>query len=102
MSLAHSSTVYSQFSPCGHPAITDTSIQQTAVESQGKIDYRHLTEVNSRYYGLSLIRKLTRGPWRVRYTVLYCIGCCVSDHEMTQLFSLKKNIYLLKRRLINN
>ena len=29
--------------------------------------YRRLTEINSRYYGLSLMRTPTRGPYSVRY-----------------------------------
>ena len=57
---------YSQLSPCGHPAITDTPIKRTAAKSQAKINYRRLTEINSPYYGLSLIRTLTRGPYSVR------------------------------------
>ena len=58
---------YSQLSPCGHLAITDTPIIRTAAKSQAKIKYRRLTEINSRYYGLSLMRTLTRGPYSVRY-----------------------------------
>ena len=50
---------YSQFSPCGHLAITDTPIKRTAAKSQEKPNYRRLTEINSRYYGLSLMRTLT-------------------------------------------
>ena len=46
-------------SPCGHPAITDTPIIRTADKFRAKINYRHLTEINSRYYGLSLQRTLT-------------------------------------------
>ena len=51
--------MYSQLSPCGHPAITDTPIIRTADKFQAKINYRHLTEINTRYYGLSLQRTLT-------------------------------------------
>ena len=29
--------------------------------------YRRSTEMNSRYYGFSLMRTLTRGPYSVRY-----------------------------------
>ena len=54
-------------SPCVHLAITDTPITRTAVKSQEKTNYRRLTEINSRYYGLSLMRTLTRGPYGVRY-----------------------------------
>ena len=50
---------YSQLSPCEHLAITDTPIKRTAVKSQEKPNYRRLTEINSRYYGLSLMRTLT-------------------------------------------
>ena len=38
--------VYSQLPPCGHLAITDSS------EIPGE-SYRRLTEINSRYYGLT-------------------------------------------------
>ena len=39
--------------------LEDTPIIQTA-------EYRRLTEINSRYYGLSFLRTLTRGPESVR------------------------------------
>ena len=42
--------VYSQLPPCGHLAITDSS------EIPSGESYRRLTEINSRYYGLSLLR----------------------------------------------
>ena len=58
---------YSQLSPCGHPAITDTPIKRTAAKSPAKTNYRRLTEINSHYYGLSLIRTLTQGPCSVLY-----------------------------------
>ena len=58
---------YSQLSPCGHPAISDTPIIRTAAKSPAKTCYRCLTEINSRYYGHSLMRTLTRGPHSVRY-----------------------------------
>ena len=57
---------YSQLSPCGHPDITDTAIIRTAAKSRAKINYICLTEIISRYYGLSLVRTLTRGPYGVR------------------------------------
>ena len=41
---------YSQFSPCGHLAITDIPEIRTATKSPVKINYRRLTEINSRYY----------------------------------------------------
>ena len=57
----------SQLSPYGHPTITDTPIIRTEAKSQTKIDNRCFTEINSRYYGLLLMRTLTRGPYSVRY-----------------------------------
>ena len=54
--------LYSQLSTCGHLAITDTPIIRTAAKSPAKINYRRLNEINFRYYGLSLLRTLTRGP----------------------------------------
>ena len=59
--------LYSQLSPCGHPAITDTPIKRTVAKSPAKTNYRRLTEINSRYYGLSLMRTRIRGPYSVRY-----------------------------------
>ena len=58
---------YSQLSPCGHLAITDTPIIRTLAKYRAKINNSSLTEINSRYYGLSLVRTLTRGPYSVRY-----------------------------------
>ena len=49
------------------PAITDTPIKRTAAKSPAKTIYRRLTEINSRYCGLLLMRTLTRGPYNVRY-----------------------------------
>ena len=49
--------VYSQLSPCGR-LVMDTPIVRTATKSSAKINYRRLTEINSRYYGLSLLRTL--------------------------------------------
>ena len=45
--------------------MTDTPIMLTAATSQAKINYRCLTEVNSRYFGVSLMRTLTQGPYSV-------------------------------------
>ena len=59
----HFRAKYSQLSPCGHPAITDTSIKQTAAKSPAKTNYRRLSEMTSRYKGLLLMRKLARGPY---------------------------------------
>ena len=58
---------YSQLSPCGHLALTDTLIKRTATKSQEKPNYRRLTEIISRCYRLSLMRTLTWGPYSVRY-----------------------------------
>ena len=51
------------------PAITDTPIIRTAAKSQAKINYRCLTEINSRYSGFSLMMTLTQGLCSVRYKV---------------------------------
>ena len=56
---------YSQLSTCGQPALTDTPIKQTVAKSPAKTKYRRLSETNSRYYGLSLKKTLTRGPYSV-------------------------------------
>ena len=53
---------YSQLSSCRHPAIRDTLIIWTAAKSQEKM---RSTEVNFRYYRLSLMRTLTQGPCSV-------------------------------------
>ena len=68
--------VFSQLSTCGHPAIMDTPIIRTAAKSRAKINYRRLTEINSWYYGLSLMRTLTQDPYSIRYKVrsFRCIG----------------------------
>ena len=47
-------TVYSQLSPCGHFAITDTPIIRTAAKFPVEINYKRLTEINACYFGLSL------------------------------------------------
>ena len=39
--------------------LADTPIIRTADKFRAKINYRRLTEINSRYYGLSLQRTLT-------------------------------------------
>ena len=46
--------------------LADTAIVPTAAKSQAKINFRRLTEINSHYYGLSVMRTLTRGPYSVR------------------------------------
>ena len=40
-------------------------MKQTVDKSPAKTKYRHLTDINSRYYGLSLKRTLTQGPYSV-------------------------------------
>ena len=44
----------------------ETPIIRTAAKFPAKLDYRRLTEIISRYYRLSLLRTLTRGPEGVR------------------------------------
>ena len=79
------STNYSQLSPSGHLAITDTPIKRTAAKSQEKPNCRRLTEINSRYYGLSLMRTLTWGPYSVRYKGSWLYRKCVSNFPPTLL-----------------
>ena len=38
--------MYSQLSPCGHLAITDTPIIRTVAKSLAKTNYRRLPEIN--------------------------------------------------------
>ena len=59
------SSTYSQLSPCGHLALTDNPIIRTAAKSPAETNYRRLTKINSRYYGLSLLRTCIRGPYSV-------------------------------------
>ena len=47
--------------------LEDTPIIRTAAKFQAKINYRCLTEIISRYYGLSLMRTLTQSPYHVCY-----------------------------------
>ena len=58
---------------------TDTPIIRTAAKSQAKINWRCLTEINSRYYGLSPMRTLTEDLYSVRNkgTVLKRVRCTV-------------------------
>ena len=44
---------------------------RTAAKTQAKIYYKCLTDINSRYHGLSLMRILTQGPYSVRYNSLF-------------------------------
>ena len=50
-----------------HLSITDTLIIRKAATSRGKKNCRRLTEINSHYYGLSLMRTLTQGPHSVAW-----------------------------------
>ena len=57
----------SSFLQCNHSntvnsCLVDTSLSRTAAKSCAKINYRCLSEINSCYYGLSLLRTLTQGP----------------------------------------
>ena len=47
--------------------LADIPIIPTAGKSPPKISYRCVTEINSSYYGLSVKRTLTQGPYSVRY-----------------------------------
>ena len=58
---------FSELSPCGHLAIRNTLIIWTAAKYQAKINYRRLTEINFRYYGLSLMKTLTQAPYSVHF-----------------------------------
>ena len=57
----------SSFLQCNHSntvnsRLVDTSLLRTAAKSYAKINYRCLTEINSCYYGLSLLQTQTQGP----------------------------------------
>ena len=67
---------YSQLLPCRHPAIMGTLIRQTAATSPAKTNYRHLREINSRYYGLSLMRTLLRRPYSVCFKRSWLYSIC--------------------------
>ena len=67
--ISDTSSHYSQFSSCGHPDNTDSSLILCK-----KKYYRRLTEMNSRYYGFPLMRTLTRGTYTVSaIKEVYCI-----------------------------
>jgi len=61
--------------------MTDTPIMLTAATSQAKINYRCLTEINSGYFGVSLMRTLTQ--------TLYSVHCKWSwlDIETLNVFT---------------
>ena len=46
--------------------LADTSLKYGQQLNPRQKHYRRLTEINSRYYELSLMRALTRGPYGVR------------------------------------
>ena len=111
--MLKSNVNYSQLSPCDHPAITDTPIIWTAAKSQEKVYYRHLlTDINFRYYGLTLMTTLTRGPDSVcaikgvdcsfflkdRLLLLNRTYFCV-DHESA---SERANLCIAKRKVWND
>ena len=91
---------YSQISPWGQLAITDTPIKRTAAKSPAKTNYRRLTEVDSHYYGLSLRRTLSRAPsvrykgsWLYPYRVLsraiwLVVLYVLSSHGTISMFSI--------------
>ena len=58
---------YTVISRLADTPLTDTLIVRTAAKSQAKIHCRCLSEINSRYYRLSIKRKVTQGPYSVRY-----------------------------------
>ena len=69
--------------------ITETPIIQTAAKSCVKISYRHLTKINSHYYGLSLMRTLTKGPYSVCYKESW-LNCerCFCKWDVLQIITL--------------
>ena len=67
---------YSQLLPCRHPAILGILIRQTAATSPAKTNYRHLSEINSHYYGLSLMRTLLRHPYSVCFKRSWLYSIC--------------------------
>ncbi len=70
-------TTYSQLSPCRHLAITDTPLLRTGIEVLAK----RITENNSRYYRLPVLRTPNGGPkgvhnrgsWLYYLIILYII-----------------------------
>ena len=66
--LQQKSPFYSQLSPWGHPAITDTPVIRTTAKSQGKINYNIQTfDWNKLSLLRTLARTLSQGPYSVRY-----------------------------------
>ena len=94
--MLKSNVNYSQLSPCDHPAITDTPIIRTAAKSQEKVNYRHLlTDINFRYYGLTLMTTLTRGPYSV--CAIKGVDCSFFFKIQTAIAKLKKQNIFLRR-----
>ena len=79
--------------PCRHPAIMGTLIRQTAATSLAKTNYRHLTEINSRYYGLSLMRTLLRRPYSVCYKRSWLYSIC--NRSKVDSLSLSMSLALI-------
>ena len=67
---------YSQLLPCRHPDILGILIRQTTATSQAKTNYRHLSEINSCYYGLSLMRTLLWRPYSVCFKRSWLYSIC--------------------------
>ena len=84
---------YSQLLPCRHPAIMGTLIRQTAATSLAKTNYRHLTEINSRYYRLSLMRTLLRRPYSVCYKRSWLYSIC--NRSKVDSLSLSMSLALI-------
>ena len=59
--------------------LADTAIKRTAAKSTAILNYRRLTEINSRYYGLLLMRTLAQGRYNVRYKGVDCISTQLHD-----------------------
>ena len=58
---------YSWLSPCGHLAIMDTPLMLTRASPPGET-HKEMTDTNSRYYRLLLLRKCGHFPTPKRYS----------------------------------
>ena len=86
---------YSQLSPWGHLAITHTTIIRTPAKSPAKINYRRLTEINSRCYGLSLQSTLAlRTP--PYYGQQLTLPAKINYRRLTEINSRNFGLSLLK------
>ena len=54
--------MYTQQKVAGTVNAADTLIIRTPAKSQARINYRRLTEINSCYCGLLLMKRLSHGP----------------------------------------